>query len=93
MERLARWSSSKRTEKRAPLALIHFPNSCIGNVHENRSQRTLAALMIGIGAVRGDAQKPPAKRLPSIVGVAVEAYGKAVDDKGRLLSAVELDET
>ncbi|MEK7239828.1 MAG: hypothetical protein AAB224_04525 [Gemmatimonadota bacterium] len=49
--------------------------------------------MIGIGAVRGDAQKPPAKRLPSIVGVAVEAYGKAVDDKGRLVSAVELDET
>lgn len=52
----------------------------------------LVAVVAGAGASRGDAQEAPAKRLGSIVGVAVEEYAKAVDGKGRLVSAVELDE-
>src|SRR6186713_2971082 len=39
------------------------------------------------------AQENPAKRLSSIVGVAVEEYAKAVDDKGQLISKDEYDET
>src|SRR4051812_42997424 len=39
------------------------------------------------------AQENPAKRLASIVGVAVEEYAKAVDDQGRLISKDEFDET
>lgn len=39
------------------------------------------------------AQENPAKRLASIVGVAVEEYAKAVDDKGQLVSRDEFDET
>ncbi len=38
------------------------------------------------------AQDGPAKRLASIVGVAVEEYGKAVDATGRLVSDLEYDE-
>src|SRR6266566_2713892 len=39
------------------------------------------------------AQENPAKRLSSIVGVAVEEYAKAVDDDGKLISKDEFDET
>src|SRR5438045_9772519 len=39
------------------------------------------------------AQENPAKRLSSIVGVAVEEYAKAVDEKGKLISKDEFDET
>lgn len=39
------------------------------------------------------AQQNPAKRLSSIVGVAVEEYAKAVDDHGQLISKDEFDET
>ncbi|MDP9204883.1 MAG: cytochrome c/FTR1 family iron permease [Gemmatimonadota bacterium] len=39
------------------------------------------------------AQENPAKRLSSIVGVAVEEYAKAVDEGGRLISKDEFDET
>ncbi|HEY6090043.1 MAG TPA: cytochrome c/FTR1 family iron permease [Gemmatimonadaceae bacterium] len=39
------------------------------------------------------AQENPAKRLSSIVGVAVEEYAKAVDDHGKLVSKDEYDET
>ena len=38
------------------------------------------------------AQEGPAKRLSSIVGVAVEEYGKAIDAKGRLISDIEYEE-
>ena len=38
------------------------------------------------------AQEGPAKRLSSIVGVAVEEYGKAIDANGRLISDIEYDE-
>lgn len=38
-------------------------------------------------------QDNQAKRLSSIVGVAVEEYAKAFDDRGRLISRVEYDET
>ena len=43
------------------------------------------------GAAR--AQDNSAKRLSSIVGVAVEEYGKAVDERGKLVSKLEYDET
>ena len=39
------------------------------------------------------AQQNQAKRLASIVGVAVEEYAKAVDDRGKLISKDEYDET
>ena len=39
------------------------------------------------------AQENPAKRLSSIVGVAVEEYAKAVDQRGNLISKDEFDET
>ncbi|MGI8401065.1 MAG: FTR1 family protein [Gemmatimonadaceae bacterium] len=39
------------------------------------------------------AQDNPAKRLASTVGVAVEEYAKAVDDRGKLVSKDEFDET
>ncbi len=39
------------------------------------------------------AQENPAKRLSSIVGVAVEEYAKAVDERGKLISKEEFDET
>ena len=39
------------------------------------------------------AQENPAKRLSSIVGVAVEEYAKAVDQSGQLISQDEYDET
>jgi len=48
-----------------------------------------AALMSEVG----EAQENPAKRLSSIVGVAIEEYGKAFDEKGRLVSQVEYAET
>jgi high-affinity iron transporter len=38
------------------------------------------------------AQESPAKRLSAIVGVAIEEYAKGVDAKGRITSAVELEE-
>ena len=38
------------------------------------------------------AQDGPAKRLASIVGVAVEEYGKAVDASGKLVSDLEYEE-
>ncbi len=52
----------------------------------------LAATLAGNAAIAEGAQDTPAKRLASIVGVAVEEYGKAVDEQGRLKSAVELEE-
>src|SRR3954462_11646927 len=39
------------------------------------------------------AQENAAKRLASIVGVAVEEYAKAVDDGGKIISRDEYDET
>jgi len=46
-----------------------------------------------MAAVALPAQENPAKRLASIVGVAVEEYAKAVDDHGKLISKDEFDET
>src|SRR3954465_9301075 len=57
------------------------------------------ARWIGVGglslfaATMLTAQENPAKRLASIVGVAVEEYAKAVDDQGKLISKDEYDET
>ena len=46
-----------------------------------------------IAATTIAAQENPAKRLSSIVGVAVEEYAKAVDEHGKLISKDEYDET
>ena len=51
----------------------------------------LAALIAAIGRP-ARAQEHPARRVANIVGVAVEEYGKAVDERGRLISATELQE-
>jgi high-affinity iron transporter len=46
-----------------------------------------------MAAVALPAQENPAKRLSSIVGVAVEEYAKAIDEQGNLISKDEFDET
>jgi high-affinity iron transporter len=46
-----------------------------------------------MAAVVLPAQENPAKRLSSIVGVAVEEYAKAVDEHGNLISKDEFNET
>jgi high-affinity iron transporter len=51
------------------------------------------ALLLGVAAPRTlRAQEGAAKRLAQIVGVAVDEYGKAVDERGRLISDLEYDE-
>jgi high-affinity iron transporter len=49
------------------------------------------ALMVAPGLLR--AQDRPVQRIATIVSVAVEEYGKAVDEKGRLISNDEYQET
>ena len=51
----------------------------------------LALISFTLPAVSA-AQEHPARRLSNIVGVAVEEYGKAVDDRGRLTSSTEFQE-
>ena len=52
-----------------------------------------ASILSLIAATTLAAQENPAKRLSSIVGVAVEEYAKAVDEHGKLISKDEYDET
>ncbi|HMI56075.1 MAG TPA: cytochrome c/FTR1 family iron permease, partial [Gemmatimonadaceae bacterium] len=59
-----------------------------------RSMRRIGVCILSlIAATRLPAQENPAKRLSSIVGVAVEEYAKAVDERGRLISKDEFEET
>ncbi|HEU4880221.1 MAG TPA: hypothetical protein VFT21_12245, partial [Gemmatimonadaceae bacterium] len=51
------------------------------------------ALFLAICGSAGAAQENSAKRLSSIVSVAVEEYGKAFDDRGKLVSKDEYSET
>jgi high-affinity iron transporter len=53
----------------------------------------LTLLALAVFAAKGGAQENVAKRLSSIVSVAVEEYGKAVDGSGQLISADEYSET
>jgi high-affinity iron transporter len=53
----------------------------------------IGALFLAAIATAGSAQENSAKRLSSIVSVAIEEYGKAVDGKGKLISADEYSET
>ena len=53
----------------------------------------LALLTLAAFAARGGAQENSAKRLSSIVSVAVGEYGKAVDANGQLISSDEYSET
>ena len=61
-----------------------------------KSQAVFAAVvaaLLTLGATPPlRAQEGPAKRLSSIVGVAVEEYAKAIDANGNLISDVEYDE-
>ena len=60
-----------------------------------KSRVSIAALAALIGLMAAPslrAQEGPAKRVASIVGVAVEEYGKAIDANGRLISQAEYDE-
>src|SRR3954466_12761038 len=50
------------------------------------------AFALGVGRMAG-AQDRPVQRIATIVSVAVEEYGKAVDEKGRLISNDEYQET
>ncbi|HVF38766.1 MAG TPA: cytochrome c/FTR1 family iron permease [Gemmatimonadaceae bacterium] len=52
----------------------------------------LLALLALLAPVALPAQENSAKRLSSIVSVAIEEYGKAIDDKGRLVSELEYGE-
>jgi high-affinity iron transporter len=61
--------------------------------------RSRAILRCALGAIVAlaattslRAQDGPAKRLSSIVGVAVEEYGKAIDARGKLVSDIEYEE-
>src|SRR3954470_2228826 len=58
--------------------------------HTRRICVSILSLMV---ATALPAQENPAKRLASIVGVAVEEYAKAVDEQGKLISKDEFDET
>lgn len=59
-----------------------------------RSLRSVGVSILSLIAASAlSAQENPAKRLSSIVGVAVEEYAKAVDDHGKLISKDEFDET
>jgi high-affinity iron transporter len=51
-----------------------------------------AALICLVATPTLGAQEGPAKRVASIVGVAVEEYAKAIDGRGNLLSQLEYDE-
>src|SRR5258705_2241841 len=58
-----------------------------------RLLRWIGVLVLSLITSAMPAQENPAKRLSSIVGVAVEEYAKAVDDQGKLISKDEFDET
>jgi len=60
------------------------------------TRTTLGGLLLlaaGLAPVPAVAQEHPARRVATIVSVAVEEYGKAVDSKGRLISSQEYQET
>src|ERR1700750_2113027 len=59
-----------------------------------RLARAIGVQVLALSAATSlAAQENPAKRLASIVGVAVEEYAKAVDEHGQLISKDEFDET
>jgi len=57
-----------------------------------RGAFVVLAALLGAIARPAAAQEHPARRVANIVGVAVEEYGKAVDEHGRLISATEFQE-
>src|SRR5450830_776645 len=59
-----------------------------------RFMRWIGVSVLSLIAVTAlPAQENPAKRLSSIVGVAIEEYAKAIDEYGKLISKDEFDET
>jgi len=54
--------------------------------------RALAATVILGGPVASTAQESPARRLASIVGVAVDEYQKGMDERGQIVLQLEYDE-
>jgi high-affinity iron transporter len=63
------------------------------NCRLSRRSRILLLSLVVVLPTTLFAQENHAKRLASIVGVAVEEYAKAFDDRGRLISPVEYEET
>ena len=57
------------------------------------TRRIGVSILSLLAASSAAAQENPAKRLSSIVGVAVEEYAKAVAEDGKLISKDEFDET
>src|SRR5687768_9099550 len=55
--------------------------------------RWTAVILVAVLSSAGSAQENSAKRLSSIVSVAIEEYGKAVDSEGKLVSKEEYTET
>jgi hypothetical protein len=67
------------------------------STHSRRARLPVAAALVGMLVAGGvpraaAAQEPPARRLSSIVGVAVEEYAKGIDARGRLISPQEYQE-
>src|SRR5918911_4517878 len=56
-------------------------------------KKALALLLACTGGSVLHAQEVPARRLSSIVGVAVEEYAKGIDARGQLISQQEYQET
>src|SRR5438309_6065716 len=48
--------------------------------------------LIGVPSLIGAQEQHPVQRVANIVSVAVEEYGKGIDEKGRLISAAEYQE-
>src|SRR6185437_2929122 len=92
--RPARWSCwSGRMASRAGSGPIAMPIHSVGMSVSTILSNALAAAIVVAGAGNLCAQESPARRLSSIVGVAVEEYSKGIDAKGRLISQQEYQET
>src|SRR5881392_4008072 len=57
-----------------------------------RIRIAVALALAALSARRVPAQEHPVRRLANVVSVAVEEYGKGVDERGRVISASELQE-
>ena len=64
----------------------------LGRAASALSTGAALTMLATVGARNLGAQEPPTRRVANIVSVAVEEYGKGVDEKGRLISRDEFDE-
>lgn len=66
--------------------------SVVSGFHRWSARFVVALGLLATVAAPGMSQERPAKRLASIVGVAVEEYAKAIDPQGKLVSDMEYEE-